>query len=142
VQKDVEANWTKKHGKNHFGYKLHASVDKRCKLIRRTTVTHAAVTDTGVFEELLDSGNTSRDVYADRGYPASNGKQGRSKPVGVCTSSDEAMQPKTFPRRRNGATTRSPRYEPVSSMCLAPWPRWVGNWCAALALCARPSSCS
>ena len=70
AQKDVDAKWTRKHGKNHFGYKLHASVDKRCKLIRKIAVTHAAVADTNVFEELLDPGNTSRDVYADRGYPS------------------------------------------------------------------------
>jgi IS5 family transposase len=70
AQKDVDAKWTKKHGKNHFGYKLHASVDKRCKLIRKIAVTHAAVADTTVFESLLDATNTSRDVYADRGYPS------------------------------------------------------------------------
>jgi IS5 family transposase len=70
AQKDVDAKWTKKHGKNHFGYKLHASVDKRHKLIRKVIITHAAVADTTVFEELLDPNNTSRDVYADRGYPS------------------------------------------------------------------------
>ncbi len=70
AQKDVDAKWARKHGKNHFGYKLHASVDKRYKLIRKIAVTHAAVTDTNVFEELLDLNNTSRDVYADRGYPS------------------------------------------------------------------------
>lgn len=69
AQKDVDARWTKKHGKSYFGYKLHASVDKRYKLMRKISVTHAAVADTTVFESLLDPGNTSRDVYADRGYP-------------------------------------------------------------------------
>jgi IS5 family transposase len=70
AQKDVDARWTKKHGKDHFGYKLHASVDKRYKLIRKLAVTNAAVADTTVFEALLDPTNTSRDVYADRGYPS------------------------------------------------------------------------
>ncbi|KQV49118.1 transposase [Duganella sp. Root198D2] len=69
AQKDVDARWTKKHGKSHFGYKLHASVDKRYKLLRKMSITHAAVADTTVFESLLDRTNTSRDVYADRGYP-------------------------------------------------------------------------
>src|SRR5471030_2867573 len=59
----------KKHGKSYFGYKLHASVDKRYKLMRKIAVTHAAVADTTVFESLLDRANTSRAVYADRGYP-------------------------------------------------------------------------
>ena len=70
AQKGVDAKWTKKHGKNHFGYKLHASVDKRCKLVRKIAITHAAVADTAVFEELLDLSNTGRDVHADRGYPS------------------------------------------------------------------------
>jgi len=69
AQKDVDARWTKKHGKSYFGYKLHASVDKRYKLMRKIAVTHAAVADTTVFEPLLDRGNTSGDVHADRGYP-------------------------------------------------------------------------
>lgn len=70
AQKDVDAKWTRKHNKNHFGYKLHASVDKRYKLIRKVIVTDAAVADTCVFEDLLDPNNTSRDVYADSGYPS------------------------------------------------------------------------
>lgn len=79
AQKDVDSRWTKKHGKNHFGYKLHASVDKRCKLIRKLAVTHAAVADTTVFEALLDPTNTSRDVYADRGYPSAEREQNLTK---------------------------------------------------------------
>lgn len=70
AQKDVDARWTKKHGKSYFGYKLHASVDKRYKLLCKMAVTHAAVADITVFESLLDRSNTSRDVFADRGYPS------------------------------------------------------------------------
>jgi IS5 family transposase len=70
VQKDVDAKWTKKHGKNHFGYKLHASIDKRHQLVRKVIISNAAVSDSVVFEALLDPNNTSRDIYADRGYPS------------------------------------------------------------------------
>ncbi|MYN30116.1 hypothetical protein [Duganella levis] len=35
AQKHVDGHWTKKDGKNHFGCKLHASVDKRYKLMRK-----------------------------------------------------------------------------------------------------------
>ena len=35
AQKDVDARWTKKHGKSHFGYKNHVSADRRHKLVRR-----------------------------------------------------------------------------------------------------------
>jgi len=34
-QKDLDATWTKKHGKRHFGYKLSINVDKKYKIIRK-----------------------------------------------------------------------------------------------------------
>lgn len=67
-QKDIDARWTKKHGKSYFGYKLSASTDKRYKLIRKITVSTASEHDTLHFEGVLDPDNTSRDVWADRGY--------------------------------------------------------------------------
>lgn len=67
-QKDVEARWTRKHGRSYFGYKLSASTDRRYKLIRRITVSTASENDTLHFEGVLDPNNTSRDVWADRGY--------------------------------------------------------------------------
>jgi len=67
-QKDTDARWTKKNGKSFFGYKNHISVDVKHKLIRRFKVTGAEVHDSNVFDELLDSGNTSRDVWADSAY--------------------------------------------------------------------------
>ena len=78
----MDARWTKKQGKNYFGYKLHASVDKRYKLLRKIAVTHAAVADTTVFESLLDRTNTSRAVYADRGYPTSE-REAKSEQAGL-----------------------------------------------------------
>jgi transposase, IS5 family len=67
-QKDIDARWTKKNGKNFFGYKNHISVDVKYKLIRRFQVSSAEVHDSHVFEELLDQDNTSRDVWADSAY--------------------------------------------------------------------------
>lgn len=68
AQKDVEARWTTKHRTHYYGYKLHANTDQRWGFIRAAEVTVASVNDTRVFETLLDPLNTSRDVYADRGY--------------------------------------------------------------------------
>jgi hypothetical protein len=56
--------------KNYFGYKLHASIDKRHKLVRKVIIINTAFSDSLVFEELLDPNNTSRDIYADCGYPS------------------------------------------------------------------------
>lgn len=67
-QKDPDARWTKKHGTSHYGYKNHLSIDRRHKLIRRYRVTHAAVHDSQVFEELLASDNTASGVWADSAY--------------------------------------------------------------------------
>ncbi|MGZ8930652.1 MAG: IS5 family transposase [Methylosarcina sp.] len=67
-QKGIDATWTKKHGKSHFGYKLSTSVDKRYKLVRKLSVSTASEHDTHHLEVVLDTGNTSRDIYADKGY--------------------------------------------------------------------------
>ena len=67
-QKDVDARWTKKHGKSHYGYKNHVNVDRTHKLIRRYHVTDAAVHDSQVVEELLTRGNTGSGVWADAAY--------------------------------------------------------------------------
>lgn len=67
-QQDTDARWTKKNGTSFFGYKNHVSVDVKHKLIRRFAVTSAEVHDSNVFEEVLDSGNTSGDVWADSAY--------------------------------------------------------------------------
>lgn len=67
-QKDTDARWTKKMGKTHYGYKNHINIDVKNKLIRDYAVTDAATHDSQVFDELLDDGNTSREVFADSAY--------------------------------------------------------------------------
>ena len=69
-QKDIDASWTKKHGKSHFGYKLSINVDKKYKIIRRIETDTASMHDSLHFDNVFDTSNTSRDVYADRGYPS------------------------------------------------------------------------
>jgi len=67
-QKDTEARWTKKHGTSHYGYKNHVNVDKRHKLIRRYTVTDAAVHDSQVLEDVLLPAEAGCAVWADSAY--------------------------------------------------------------------------
>ena len=67
-QKDIDARWVKKMGRNHYGYKNHINIDVKNKLIRDYAVTDAATHDSQVFDELLDDANTSRDVFADSAY--------------------------------------------------------------------------
>ncbi len=82
-QKDTEATWTKKHGKSHFGIKLSVNVDKKYKVIRKIETGTASTHDTQHFDAVLDGSNTSRDVYADRGYP-SEAREDQLKKVGLC----------------------------------------------------------
>lgn len=67
AQKDVQARWTKKNGKSHFGYKNHISADVKHKLLRGYEVTAASVNDTCEFESLLQE-NSDPSVYADSAY--------------------------------------------------------------------------
>jgi transposase, IS5 family len=71
-QKDTEARWTKKNDEKHYGYKKHINADGGNKLIQSHSVTHAAVHDSQVFDELLnqtiDAEGGKRAVYADSAY--------------------------------------------------------------------------
>ena len=67
-QKDVDARWTKKHGKSHYGYKNHMNVDRKHKLIRRYHVSDAALHDSQAVDQLLTRGNTGSGVWADAAY--------------------------------------------------------------------------
>lgn len=71
-QKDTDATWTQKHGKNHFGYKLSINVDKKYKVIRKFETGTASIHDSKHLDAIIDRGNTSRDVYADRGYTSAD----------------------------------------------------------------------
>ena len=66
-QKDKDARWTKKHGKSFFGYK-NQSMPTPAKPIRRYDATDASVHDSQRLDGLLNTANTSRDVYADSAY--------------------------------------------------------------------------
>jgi len=67
-QKDLDARWTKKHAKSHFGYKNHVNADARYKLIRTWDVSDASVHDSQKLDGLLTKANTSAEVYADSAY--------------------------------------------------------------------------
>ena len=68
AQKDVDARWTKKHGRSHYGYKNHINVDRRHKFIRNYEVTDASVHDSRALDDLIDAGNTSSDFWGDSAY--------------------------------------------------------------------------
>ena len=67
AQKDTDARWAKKNQQTHYGYKNHAVVDNKYKLIRNFQITSAEVHDSQVFVERLTE-NGCKDVWADRAY--------------------------------------------------------------------------
>ena len=67
--KDVDARWTKKRNENHYGYKNHAKVCRKTKLIRSYDTTDASVHDSKVSDSLIDDRDAKgEDVWLDAGY--------------------------------------------------------------------------
>jgi IS5 family transposase len=68
AQKDLDARWTKKNNQNYYGYKNHAKVDAKSKLIVKYIVTDASVHDSQTLENLLDEKDSDEDFYGDSAY--------------------------------------------------------------------------
>lgn len=67
-QKDVDARWTKKHGKSHYGYKNHVNADRRHNFVWDYEVTDASMHDSQKLDDLIDADNTASDVWGDSAY--------------------------------------------------------------------------
>lgn len=63
---DADADWTRKGGRAHFGYKAHIAMDRGSRLIRRARLTPAKVNESEVADALICG--DERAVYADRAY--------------------------------------------------------------------------
>ena len=68
THKDIDARWTKKNGEKYFGYKNHAKVDAKSKLIKRGITTDASVHDSQATKYLIDSGDSVQELLADSAY--------------------------------------------------------------------------
>lgn len=66
VEREPQANWTKKNGKSHFGYKLHVGMDQGSGLVRTAVMTPAKTADIEVAERLISGDEQA--VYADKAY--------------------------------------------------------------------------
>lgn len=79
AQKDLDADWTKKHGKSYHGYKNHVKVDAGSKLIDHYVVTTASVADGDMAWELLDPKDKGQELHGDKGYDWAEVKRGVRK---------------------------------------------------------------
>jgi len=75
-QKDIDARWmvgersrtTEKNGEKYYGYKNHAKIDSKSKLIDTYDVTSAEVHDSQPIENLLREDDSGQELYADSAY--------------------------------------------------------------------------
>ena len=67
-QKDMDARWTKKNNISYYGYKNHAKVDSKSKIIVKFTVTDASVHDSQQLDSLLEEKDRNEEIYADSAY--------------------------------------------------------------------------
>ena len=92
-QKDVDARWTKKHGKSHYGYKNHVNVDRMHKLVRRYHVSDAAVHGSQAVDELLMRGNTGSGVWENSAYRSEEMEASCAPGSSKATSPTRAIAP-------------------------------------------------
>lgn len=74
-QKDIDARWTKKNGEKFFGYKNHAKVDTKSKLVDTYSVTDASVHDSQALDDLLTENDAGQDLNADSAYTGKKQKK-------------------------------------------------------------------
>jgi len=67
-QKDIDARLTVKGGQKYYGYKDHAKIDAKSKLIDTYEVTSAEVHDSQPLEKLLRESDKGQELYADSAY--------------------------------------------------------------------------
>jgi len=68
-QKDPDAQWTRKHFQNYFGYKNHIKIDSHTKLITGFVVTPANIADNHIADSLLDKKEDGgQPLYGDSAY--------------------------------------------------------------------------
>ena len=67
-QKDTDATWLKKNGKNYYGYKNHIKIDQGSKIITEYQVTTASVHDSDALEDLLDESDAGKPLWGDSAY--------------------------------------------------------------------------
>lgn len=128
-QKDVEALWTKKHGKSYFGDMLSAYAYKRYKLIRKIKISTASEHDTTHFEAVINSAN-SRHLRR-QGLRQRRTQSAPSRPrLAHAHPSARASGTSCCPKPRSDAIAASRRRAPTSGRSSPSRRRWAARRCA------------
>lgn len=67
-QKDTDATWMKKNGKNYYGYKNHIKIDQGSKIITECQAGTAREHDSEALEDLLNESDKGKPLYGDSAY--------------------------------------------------------------------------
>lgn len=109
AQKDLDAKWTKKHGKSYHGYKNHVKVDAGSKLIDHYVVTTASVADGDMAWELLDPQDKGQELHGDKGYDWAEVKRGVRKARMKCRILKQARRNTPLTERQKRINTERSR---------------------------------
>lgn len=102
-QKDVDARWARKGGQLFYGYKNHAKVDQKSKLILSYIVTDAAVHDQQAVRFLLDENDKKQKLYADKAYKGLGCLLKRKEVINCILEKAERSHPLTPTQKENNA---------------------------------------
>lgn len=108
-KRDTEMKSTRKNKQYYFGGKAHVSQDQKTKLIKKLRFTPANVSDSSVFEQLLDKDEKA--VFADKGYAKKERKQKMRKKGVFCgiLQKGATNRPLTKGNKRKNKKLSSPR---------------------------------
>lgn len=130
-QEDIDAMWTKKHGKSYFGYTLSANVDKRYKLIRKVKVSTASEHDTLHPDEVPRLIPVANCMLTKATWTKNVKHDSKNQ---VFESISNAGRPKAnrYPTAKSGAIRGFPKHVHGLNMCLPAWNRRAAKACEVL----------
>ncbi len=99
TSRSKDGSWTKKHGRSHFGFKLHAKIQRGSKLIRSVVVTTAKMHDSEI-----DIADPDEIIYRDKAYTgvSSRAKGNGSMKRGNLSVKDELRNKRISRKRAQG----------------------------------------
>lgn len=107
LEREPDADWTRRGSDRFFGYKAHIGVDKGSGLVRRVMMTPASVNDTTRADDLIVG--DEKEVWADKAYD-SHARSARLKAMGVknriCRRGNKHHAPSPWSQKRNRAIAR------------------------------------
>jgi len=105
-QKDVDARWTEKNKRKHFGYKNHIAADKKRKFIANYEVTSAEVHDSKPLFGLLGKARTKNEpIWGDSAYRSEEIEKGLAKKGFISKIHEKGYRGRPLTKRQKASNT-------------------------------------